>query len=103
MEATIVQWLSDFGTSVFFWSLGILVVVNGVAAVVYLVRRDRTQVNRWTSRILAADLLLVGAGVGVPVVTTLTRMTVSASASTFGGSRAPAPRVEAVELEAPDK
>jgi len=103
MEATIVQWLSDFGTMVFFWSLGIFVVVNGVAAVVYLVRRDRTQVNRWTSRILAADLLLVGAGVGVPIVTTLTKMTVSAIAATFGGSGSPTARADAVEMETPSK
>lgn len=99
MEATIVQWLSDFGTQVFFWSLGIFVVVNGVAAIVYLVRRDRTQVNRWTSRILAADLLLVGAGVGVPIVTTLTKLTVNAISAAFGGSGMPTARGEAVELE----
>lgn len=99
MEATIVQWLSDFGTQVFLWSLGIFVVVNSVAAIVYLVRRDRTQVNRWTSRILAADLLLVGAGVGVPIVTTLTKMTVNAVAAAFGSSTVPMARNDAVELE----
>lgn len=99
MEATIVQWLSDFGTQVFFWSLGIFVVVNGVAAIVYLVRRDRTQVNRWTSRILAADLLLVGAGVGVPIVTTLTKLTVNAIGTAFGSSNVSAARGDAMELE----
>ena len=103
MEATIVQWLSDFGTKVFLWSMGLFVVINGVAAVVYLVRRDRTQVNRWTSRILAADLLLVGAGVGVPIVTTLTKLTVNAISATFGGSGSPTSRVEVIELEAPAK
>jgi len=103
MEATIVQWLSDFGTRVFFWSLGIFVVVNSVAVVVYFTRRDRTQVNRWTSRILAADLLLVGAGVGVPIVTTLTQVTVNAIAATFGGSGAATARADAVELESPAK
>ena len=103
MEATIVQWLSDFGAKVFFWSLGIFVVVNGVAAVFYFARRDRAQVNRWTSRVLAVDMLLVGAGLGVPLVTTLTRMTVTAVSAAFGGSNVQTERVDAVEMEIPGK
>lgn len=103
MEATLVQWLSDFGSRVFFWSLGIFLVINGAAAIAWLVRGDRAMVNRWTSRILAVDLLLIGTGVGVPLVTTMARMTVTVIATSFGGSGLAANSADAVELEGPGK
>ncbi len=100
METAIVEWLSNFGSMVFAWSLGIFLVVNGVAAVAFFVLRDRAQVNRWTSRILAVDLLLVGSGVGVPIVTTMARLTVTAVSSAFAGSGMTVARADAsLEME----
>lgn len=96
-------WLSDFGTQVFAWSLGIFLVINSAAAIAWFVRRDRALVNRWTSRILAADLLLIGTGVGVPIVTTMARMTISAIATSFTGTGVTTTQADALELEAPGK
>jgi hypothetical protein len=38
--------------------------------------RDREIVNRWTSRVLAANLVLAGTGVGVPVLALGSRLAV---------------------------
>jgi hypothetical protein len=86
MDATLVSWLDSVGRTAFTWSLGLFLAVNAAAAIGFVLRRDRALVNRWTSRILAIDLLLLGAGVGVPLVTTMTRMTVSALATTVKGA-----------------
>ncbi len=88
MESTIVEWLASVGTRAFAWSLGIFLVVNGAAAIVFVLRRDRAMVNRWAGRVLALDLLLVGTGVGVPLMTTMARLTVTVVSASFGGSGA---------------
>jgi hypothetical protein len=49
------------------------------AAAVYK-NRDREFVNKWTGRVLAVDLLLIGSGVGVPVLAATARFTISAVA-----------------------
>ena len=85
MDATLVSWLDNIGRIAFFWSVGIFVVVNAAAALTFALRSDRALVNRWTSRILAIDLLLLGTGAGIPLVTTMTSMTVSALASGVRG------------------
>jgi len=87
VDPTIVEWLGTLSSTVFAWSLGAFLVINGAAAVVFMFRRDRGLVNRWTGRILAADLLLVGTGLGVPVVASMAKLTVAAVSSSFAGSR----------------
>lgn len=84
MDSTIVDWLNGVGTQAFKWSLGIFLVVNGVAAITFFLSRDRALVNRWTGRVLAIDLLLLGTGTGVPLVTTMASMTVSVVSASFG-------------------
>ncbi len=84
MEASITEWLTNIGRQAFAWSLGIFLVVNAAAAIGFVLRRDRALVNRWTGRVLALDLLLVGTGVGVPAVTLVARMSVSAVSASFG-------------------
>ncbi|MBL0170600.1 MAG: hypothetical protein IPP90_07690 [Gemmatimonadaceae bacterium] len=100
MESTIVNWLTGIGNTAFAWSLGIFLVVNGVAALAFILRRDRALVNRWTGRVLALDLLLLGTGVGVPLMTTMARMTVSVVSASFGASGIGVASVDgAVQLE----
>jgi len=86
MESSIVEWLANVGSKAFAWSLGIFLIVNAAAAIAFMVRRDRALVNRWAGRVLAVDLLLVGTGVGVPLMTTVARMTVSVVSASFGGA-----------------
>ena len=80
MEPALVAWLDQIGSLAFTWSVGLFVALNGVAALLFFTRRDRTLVNKWTSRLLAVDLLLLGTGAGIPLVASLTKMTVSAVA-----------------------
>jgi hypothetical protein len=100
MDAAIVSWLDRIGSMAFAWSLALFVAVNGAAAVVFLIGRDRATVNTWTGRLLAVDLLLVGTGVGIPVTATLARVTVSAvSASVHSAGFGLKPMDDARSLE----
>lgn len=86
MESTIADWLKNVGTQAFLWSLGVFLVVNGLAAIAFVLKRDRQLVNRWAGRVLAIDILLLGTGVGVPLVATMARITVSLASASFGGT-----------------
>lgn len=73
MEAAILAWLHDVAIRAFGLSLFALLAIDGAFAVILLVTRDRGIVNRWTSRVLAANLVLAGTGIGVPVLAYSTR------------------------------
>jgi hypothetical protein len=76
MEAAILAWLHDVAIRAFGLSLFVMLAINGVFAVVLLVTKDRGIVNRWTSRVLAANLVLAGTGIGVPVLALGSRVAV---------------------------
>ncbi|MBL8981649.1 MAG: hypothetical protein JNL26_05665 [Gemmatimonadetes bacterium] len=78
MESTLLAWLGGIGATAFRWSLTAFVVINGVAIATLILTRDRALVNRWTGRVLAANLVLAGTGLGIPLVTSLTRLAVAA-------------------------
>jgi hypothetical protein len=101
MDTPVLDWLSRVGASAFFWSLGLFVVVNGLAAALFISRRNREMVNKWTGRLLAFDLLLIGTGVGVPLVTGMTRLAVTTFSAPFAApsTMSEMNAVEAVELE----
>ncbi len=73
MLGSLVQWLDSAGSVVFWTCLIGLVAVNGAAAVLFVARRNRETVNRWTGPVLAANLALIGAGVAVPAATYIAR------------------------------
>ena len=76
MEAAILAWLQDVAIRAFGLSLFVMLAINGVFAVILLVTKDRGIVNRWTSRVLAANLVLAGTGIGVPVLALGSRVAV---------------------------
>ncbi len=80
MFSNLVQWLDSVGSIVFWTCLIGLVAVNGVAATAFFGRRSREAVNRWTTRVLAANLILIGTGTMVPAVTYVARTAVVALA-----------------------
>jgi hypothetical protein len=86
----VAQWLDSIGSRAFSLSATLFVLMNGAAVAVIAVRRDRQFVNRWTSRILAANLLLVGTGVGIPIAALLARSAVMAMAPITRGLSHPA-------------
>ncbi len=80
MFSSLVQWLDSVGSIVFWTCIIGLVAVNGVAATAFFSRRSREIVNRWTTPVLAANVILIGTGTIVPVVTYVTRTAVVAFA-----------------------
>ena len=80
MEAAILAWLQELAIRAFGISLFLVLAIDGAFAIVLLATRDRAIVNRWTSRVLAANLVLGGTGVGVPVLALTSRVAVRAIA-----------------------
>lgn len=80
MFSSLVQWLDNVGLIVFWTCLIGLVAVNVVAATMFFSRRSRELVNRWTTRLLAANLILIGTGSVVPAITYCARTAVDALA-----------------------
>lgn len=78
MEAAILTWLYDLAIRAFGISLALVLAINLGYALVLFATRDRGIVNRWTSRVLAANLVLAGTGIGVPVLALGSRVVVSA-------------------------
>ena len=76
MEAAILAWLQNLAIRAFGISLFLLLAIDGAFALVLFATRDRGIVNRWTSRVLAANLVLAGTGVGVPVLALGSRLVV---------------------------
>ena len=76
MEAAISTWLQNLAIRAFGISLFLMLAINASFAVILLATRDRGIVNRWTSRVLAVNLILGGTGIGVPVLALSTRLAV---------------------------
>lgn len=80
MEAAILAWLQNVAIRAFGISLFLLLAIDGAFALIVFLKRDREIVNRWTSRVLAANLVLAGTGVGVPMLALGSRVAVQAIA-----------------------
>ena len=80
MLDSITSVLDQVGSLSFWICITLLVAIDVIAAAAVIQTRSRELVNRWTGRILAANLVLLGAGLGVPVVAYTTRMVVVAVA-----------------------
>jgi hypothetical protein len=78
MESTLLAWLEGVGSTAFRWSVTAFFVVNGIALATMILTRDRSLVNRWTGRVLAANLALSVTGIGIPLVSAVTRLAVAA-------------------------
>ncbi|MBL0937874.1 MAG: hypothetical protein IBJ03_03205 [Gemmatimonadaceae bacterium] len=71
---TVTQWLASVGWTAFAWAFAGLLIVNGAAAILWVMQGSRETVQKWTSAWLAANLLLVTIGLGVPTLTTAARL-----------------------------
>lgn len=85
MQATLMQWLSGIGWTAFVWALGALILLNVGAFVLFVSRGDRSLVERYTPWWLAANLLLVGIGVGIPAITAVARLAVLGASAVLPG------------------
>jgi len=77
MENSVLDWLASVGSTAFRWSAVGFVLVNAAAVAAVVLTKDRTLVNRWTGRILAANLVLVGTGIGIPLVAAASRFAIA--------------------------
>ncbi len=83
---TLAASLSDLAGTAFRWSAIAFLVVNGLAVGAFALTRDRRLVNRFTSPLLAVNLLLLGTGIAVPALAVSMKMVVQAVASLGPGS-----------------
>jgi hypothetical protein len=82
MFDAVVAWLDRAGPFVF-WTCAIaLVTLDAAAAATVISTKSRELVNRWTGTVLAANLLLLGIGVGVPGAMYVAKVVVRAVAPT---------------------
>ncbi|HTS89702.1 MAG TPA: hypothetical protein VMG41_14515 [Gemmatimonadales bacterium] len=78
MTDTLIGWLGGAGTWAWHVSAWLLLAVNLGALGIVVITRSRALVDRWTGRWLAANLGLLGFGLGVPAVTGLLRLALNA-------------------------
>ena len=84
MPGTILSWLDGVGSTAFTLSAIAFVAVNAIAIGTVLLTRDRSIVNRFTPHFLAANLLLLGTGLGIPLAALAARSVISAVTPSFG-------------------
>ena len=77
MDTVLTEWLAGMGWRAFTWSLAGLLLLNGAAAIAFVLQGSRGLVQRWTSVWLAGNLLLLVMGIGVPATTSTARLVVS--------------------------
>jgi hypothetical protein len=86
VEATLTAFLSGLSARVFWLASIAFIAVNGTALAIFAITRSRRLVNEWTGRLVALDAVLLGAGLGVPLLSGLARIGVHAVASLLGGT-----------------
>jgi hypothetical protein len=80
MLDSIAQALAQIGSFTLWTCMAGLVAIDALAVAAVVQTRSRNLVNRWTGRILAANVLLLGTGIGVPLTAYLARSVVLAVA-----------------------
>ena len=91
MEASLTAFLNGLSSRVFWFAAVAFVLLNGAAIAAFTLTRSRRLVNEWTSKLVAADAVLIGAGLGVPLLSGLAKIGVHALAAMLGGAPPPAP------------
>ena len=86
MEAAVLSFLEGLSSTVFRLAAVCFVLVNGTAALAFVMSRSRRLVDAWVPRVLAADAVLLTAGLGVPLVAGLAKLGVRALATLVGGA-----------------
>lgn len=83
MEAT-VAFLNGLSSKVFWSAAVVFIVLNGAAIAAIALSRSRRLVNDWTGKLVAADAVLLGVGLGIPVLIGLAKIGVRAVGSLLG-------------------
>jgi len=86
MLDSIAQTLDQIGSLTFWTCITVLITIDALAVAAIAQTRSRELVNRWTGRIVAANMLLLGTGLGVPMTAYLARSVVLAVAPSVQSS-----------------
>jgi hypothetical protein len=82
---SVANFLGSLGSSVFRLAAVLFLIINGTAIMVFALTRSRHLVNEWTRRIVTIDAVLLGAGLGIPLLAGAARLTVKLLSGTAGG------------------
>lgn len=91
MAESLVSFLSALSSKVFWFAAICFVLLNGAALAAFLLTRSRRLVDEWTPRLVTADALLLGAGLGVPLMSGLAKLGIQAVGSMLGTGPTTAP------------
>jgi hypothetical protein len=81
----VLQFLSSLGSITFRLAAVCFVLVNGIAIAAFALSRNRRLVDDWTKRIVTIDAILLGAGLGVPLLAAGAKLGIRALAGMAGG------------------
>jgi len=79
------HFLDSLGSTVFRLAAIAFVLVNGAAIAVFAMSRSRRLVDDWTRRIVTIDAVLLGTGLGVPLLAAGAKLGIKALAGMAGG------------------
>jgi hypothetical protein len=85
MGTNIVHFLSSLSSITFRLAAICFVLVNGIAIAAFALSRNRRLVDDWTKRIVTIDAVLIGAGLGVPLLAAGAKLGIHALAGMAGG------------------
>ena len=85
MEASVSSFLTSLGTTVFRVSVICFVLVNAAAIAAFALSGSRRLVDSWTRRIVTIDAVLLGAGLGVPLLAAGAKLGIHALAGVGAG------------------
>jgi hypothetical protein len=85
MEASIGNFLSSLGSTVFRLAAICFVLVNATAIAAFALSGSRRLVDSWTRRIVTIDAVLLGAGLGVPLLAAAAKLGIHALAGIGAG------------------
>jgi hypothetical protein len=87
----LVAFLSSLSSKVFWFAATCFILLNGAALAAFFLTRSRRLVDEWTPKLVTADALLLGVGLGVPLASGLAKMGIQAIASVLGTGPTAAP------------
>jgi hypothetical protein len=79
------NFLGSLGSTVFRLAAICFILVNTIAITAFALSRSRRFVDSWTRRIVTIDAILLGAGLGVPLLTSAAKLGVKLLAGMGGG------------------
>lgn len=82
---SVAGFLTNLSSFLFRTALIAFLIINGAALAALLVTRSRRLVDTWTQRIVAVDAVLLGAGLGVPLLAGLVKLGIRALGGTATG------------------